>query len=134
MFIVSVMAHLYCVAWIRQMYMCWRASQVELVLKHPPASTGVIRDTGSIPGLGRSLGEEHGNPLQCSFLENHMGREARWATVHRVTESLTWLKQLSSSRSICVDIGQYLNYFIIEKKNQNLVDVCPWVKREESDK
>ena len=48
-----------------------------------------VGDPGSIPGLGRSLGEEHGNPLQCSFLENHMGREARWATVHRVTESLT---------------------------------------------
>ena len=36
-----------------------------------------------------SGGGEHGNPLQYSFLENHMGRKAWWATVHRVTESLT---------------------------------------------
>ena len=29
-------------------------------------------DLGSIPGLGRSLGEGHGNPLQYSCLENSM--------------------------------------------------------------
>ena len=29
---------------------------------------------GLIPGLGRSLGGGHGNPLQCSFLENSMDR------------------------------------------------------------
>ena len=31
-----------------------------------------VRDLGSIPGLGRSFGEGHSNPLQCSCLENHM--------------------------------------------------------------
>ena len=31
-------------------------------------------DSGSIPGLGRSLGERNGNPLQCSSLENAMDR------------------------------------------------------------
>ena len=31
----------------------WRASQVALVVKNPPANAGVRRDTGSIPGLGR---------------------------------------------------------------------------------
>ena len=35
------------------------------------ASAGDIRDGGSIPGLGRSPGREHGNPLQCSCLEFH---------------------------------------------------------------
>ena len=29
-------------------------------------------DPGSIPGLGRSSGEGHGNPLQYSCLDNHM--------------------------------------------------------------
>ena len=29
-------------------------------------------DRGSIPGLGRSPGEGHGNPLQYSCLENSM--------------------------------------------------------------
>ena len=40
-----------------------RASQVSLVVKNPPANAGDIRDTGSIPGLGRSCGGGHGNPL-----------------------------------------------------------------------
>ena len=30
------------------------------------------RDPASIPGLGRSPGEENGHPLQCSWLENSM--------------------------------------------------------------
>ena len=33
-------------------------------------------DLGLIPGLGRSPGEGNGNPLQCSCLENSMGRGA----------------------------------------------------------
>ena len=33
-------------------------------------------DLGSIPGSGRSLGEENGNPLQYSYLENPMDRGA----------------------------------------------------------
>ena len=41
-------------------------------------------DVGSIPGLGRSLGERSGNPLQDSCLENFMDRGAWWATVHGV--------------------------------------------------
>jgi len=54
----------------------WRASQVALVVKNPPANAGDIRDTGSIPGLGRSPGGGHGNPLQYSCLENLMDRGA----------------------------------------------------------
>ena len=41
-----------------------RASQVALGFKNPTANVGDIREEGSIPGLGTSLGEEHGNPLQ----------------------------------------------------------------------
>ena len=40
------------------------------------ASAGDIRDPGLIPGLGRSLGGGHGNPLQYSGLENPMDRGA----------------------------------------------------------
>ena len=36
-------------------------------------------------------GEGHGNPLQCSCLENSMDRAAWWATVHGDTQSQTWL-------------------------------------------
>ena len=39
-------------------------------------------DRGWIPGLGRSPGEENGNPLQYSGLENSTDRRACWATVH----------------------------------------------------
>ena len=44
-------------------------------------------DPGSIHGLGRSLGERNGYPLQYSFLENSMDREAWWARVHGVCSS-----------------------------------------------
>ena len=40
-------------------------------------------DLGSVPGLGRSLGEGNGYLLQYSCLENSMNRRAWWATVHR---------------------------------------------------
>ena len=42
-------------------------------------------DSGSIPELGRSPGEENSNPLQYSFLRNPMDRGASWARVHGVT-------------------------------------------------
>ena len=45
-------------------------TQVALVVKNPPANAGDVRDTGSNPGLGRSLGEGSGNRLQYSCLEN----------------------------------------------------------------
>ena len=41
-------------------------------------------DLGSIPGLGRSPGGGHGNPLQYSCLGNSVDRGAWWATVHRI--------------------------------------------------
>ena len=43
-------------------------------------------DLGLITGLGRSPGGGHGNPFQCSCLENPMNREAWWAMVHGVTK------------------------------------------------
>ena len=41
----------------------FRASQVALVVKNPPANAGDIRDMSLIPGLGRCPGGGHGNPL-----------------------------------------------------------------------
>ena len=54
-------------------------------------STCSARDPGSIPGLGRSPGEENGNPLQYSCLENSVDRGAWQATVHGVAKSGTQL-------------------------------------------
>ena len=65
---------------------------VVLVVKNLPAGAGDIRDPGSISGSGRSPRGGHGNPLQYSFLENPMDREAWQATVCRVTQSQTRLK------------------------------------------
>ena len=53
--------------------------QVALVVKNPPANVGDIRDMGLIPGLGRSPGGGHSNPLQYSCLQNSMDQEAWWA-------------------------------------------------------
>ena len=41
-----------------------RVSREALVVKNLPADAGDVRDTGSVPGLGRSPGGGHGNPLQ----------------------------------------------------------------------
>ena len=43
-------------------------------------------DLSSIPGLGKSLGEGQGYPLQYCCLENSMDREALQSTVHGVTK------------------------------------------------
>ena len=63
------------------------ASQVVLVIKNSPANAGDITDMGSNPGLGRSPGGGHGNPLQYSCLENPTDRGALRATVHGVAKS-----------------------------------------------
>ena len=71
------------------------ASQVALVVKNPPASARDLRDPGLIPGLGRSPGGEHGNPLQYSCLENPTDRAGWRAAVHKVAKSRTQLSNLA---------------------------------------
>ena len=63
-----------------------------LVVKHPPANAGDIRDVGSILGAGRSPGEGQSNTLQYiqySCLENRMDRQPWRAAVHGVTRIWT---------------------------------------------
>ena len=60
-----------------------------LVVRNLPANAGDVRDTGSISGLGRSPGGEHGNPLQYSCLE--IDRRAWATTVRGVAKSRTQL-------------------------------------------
>ena len=52
-------------------------------------------DLGSIPGSGKSPGEENGNPLQYSCLGNPMDRGTWWATVHGITKSQTRLSDFA---------------------------------------
>ena len=56
------------------------------VVKNLPANAG---STGLIPGSGRSPGEGNGNPLQYSYLDNHMDRESQRTTVHGFSKSQT---------------------------------------------
>ena len=63
------------------------ASQVVLVVKHPPANARDKRGEGSIPGLGRSPGVRNGNPLQYSCPDISTDRGAWQAIVHGVAKS-----------------------------------------------
>ena len=56
------------------------------MVKNLPANAGDVRDTGSIPGSGRSPGKGNGNTFQYSCLENPMDRGAWQSTVHGVNK------------------------------------------------
>ena len=60
------------------------ASQVTVVVKNTPTNAGDVREEGLIPGLGKSPGGGHGNPLQYPSLDDFMSRAAWWATVMRL--------------------------------------------------
>ena len=68
-------------------YVCMWTYLLAQLVKNPAANAGDLRGADSIPGLGRSLGEGNGNPLQYSCLENPMDRGAGWSTVCEVAES-----------------------------------------------
>ena len=57
------------------------------MVKNLPVNIGDTRDTGSVPGLGRSPGVGNGVPLQYSCLENPMDRGILRATVHGVAKN-----------------------------------------------
>ena len=63
--------------------------------KDSTCNAGATGDAGLIPGLGRSPGGGHGNPLQYPCLENPVNKRAWWATVQRLSKSWTQLMQLS---------------------------------------
>ena len=95
---INTYTHIYTNTW---------ASQVALVVKNLPANAGDVTDVGLIPGLGRSPAGGHGNPLQCSCLENPMDRGAWWAAVHRIAKSVTQLKQLSTHARMHIHTHKY---------------------------
>ena len=61
------------------------------MVKNLPANAEDARDTGSIPGSGRSPGGGNGNPIQYSCLENSMDRGAWQAAFHGAAKSCTQL-------------------------------------------
>ena len=60
-------------------------------IKNPSANAGIARDSGLIPGSGRSPGGGNANPLQYSCLENPTDRGSWRASFHGVEESPTRL-------------------------------------------
>ena len=60
------------------------------MVKNLPAKAGDIRESGLIPGSGRSPEGGHGNPLEYSYLENPMDRGNWW--LYRVAKIWTLLK------------------------------------------
>ena len=108
----------------------WRASQMVLVVKNPPANAG---DLGSIPGSRRSSGGGHSNPLQYSCLENPMDRGAWWATVHGVTKSQTQLKQISMQHVLSfTQESMGLPWWLISKESAcqcRRLGFDPWVEK-----
>ena len=73
----------------------WREQGALQVAQWVKNSACNARDVCSIPGLGRSHLEGHGNPLRYSCLENSMDRGVWWSTVHGVAKSQTRLQWLS---------------------------------------
>ena len=59
--------------------------------KDSTCNAGAARDTGSVPGSGRSSGGGHGTPIQYSCLENPRDTEALW-----VAKGLTEMKEFST--------------------------------------
>ena len=60
-------------------------------VKEFTCNAGDTGDASSIPGSGRSPGEENGNPLQYSCLKNPTDRGAWQGSVYGVTKSWTWM-------------------------------------------
>ena len=73
-----------------------KISRLVLVVKNMPAKAGDRRDARLIPGSGRPPGGGNSNLLQYPSLENPADRGAWKATVHRIAQSWTRLKRLSS--------------------------------------
>ena len=68
-------------------------------------STCNAADLASIPGLGRSPGGGHGNPLQCSCLENRHGQRnladnSPWG--RKESDMIEWLSIAQHTRSLSI--------------------------------
>ena len=85
-----------------------RASPVAQLVKNQPANAGDARDSGLIPGSGRSPREGNSNPLQFSCLGNHMDRENWRATLHGFTKSWT---ELSDKTITVLTYGEWSAFY-----------------------
>ena len=127
-FFIHLCLPLYMASLSHRSYDGW-ASQVAVVVKTPPANAGDIRDTGSIPWLGRSLRGGHSNPLQHSCRENPIDREDWRATIQRIAKSQTqskwlsmhiwWLRLLSTFITLGETGGKRLAFSLSQERKTN---------------
>ena len=66
--------------------------------------------------LTKEVGEGNGTPLQYSCLENPMDGGARWASVHRIARSRTWL----------IDFSFTFHFHALEKEMATHSSVLAW--------
>ena len=78
------------------------------------------RDTGSIPGSGRSPEEGNGNPLQYFCLENPMDRGTWKATLHGVTRVGHDLATKPPLPGLCTFYNPCLNPWIINVEHMDI--------------
>ena len=86
------------------------------VVKNLPANERAAGDVSLIPGWGRSSRGGNGNPLQYSCLKNPLDRGAWRATVHRVTKSRKWPKQMNTNAGMHIpwyQNPQMFNFLIL---------------------
>ena len=73
-------------------------------------------DLGLIPGLGRSPGGRHGNPLQCCCLENPHGQRSLvgyslWG--HKELYMAEWLSTAQRIHiTVCLRLSPYLHFYL----------------------
>ena len=104
---------------------CVCASQVAQVLKNPLVKAGDIRDTGSIPGWGRSPGEGNGNPLQYSCLENPHGQRSP-------VGYSPWGRRVRNDRSDWARLYAEMIYSIWQNVHRLFANSMPFYQRDSS--
>ena len=87
-----------------------------LAVKNPHANAGDLRDTGLIPGSGRSP-EEEKTPTPVFLPRESHGQRSLAATVHRVTKTQTRLKRLNTHTH------KVQNHFCLKSKQTK----CWWL-------
>ena len=98
------------------------------MVKSAPADAIETGDASLIPESGRSPGEESGNPLQYSCLENSLDRAAWWATVHGVAKSRTQLSTHTCAHftSLLVRFFFFFNFRVIGNLDSHLFLLPFW--------